>query len=571
MPKLFVYRLNEIGIKCAYRYVDKAKSIPGGIWRPEIKAWSYPATYLHFNAIVKVFKNEGLHGTDNARLLYKQARDEWRQEQKALKYSARLRLEGLSALHTEDKEADNFIRKYTTPYKHQAVSFHILRLLGKGGLLLEAGTGKTKIAIDLVRWWRHTDAKFVSNFPEQTRCKTLVICPNSIKFNWGKEIEKHSFLNYTILDGSNKNKIELLDMTDTLFYILNYEVVHTLLPVLQDKDFSILILDESSKIKNKHAMRTEACVKLGENIKHKIIMSGTPMVKAPEDIFSQFFFLDPNILGRKWSDFAKEYIIYDEGYGGIIGYKNLDKLHKRISRKSIRYLKSECLDLPPKVYQTLSIKMSNVQQKLYDDMAAQFLAEWEGKIIAAPIILTQLLRLTQITSGHLTNEEGIKRLPTKMDSKFKELKNLLMDEFAGEKVVIWCRFIDDVKKIAEWAREKGVAIWGEVKPEQRQESIELFNNDPNILYFIGQTGTGGMGINLPVAHISIYFSLSYSLEEYLQSQDRTHRIGQEHKCTYVHLCCRNSIDFAILDAVQNKKKLADIITGDNLKNIVKGK
>lgn len=562
MPKLFVYRLDEIGIKCAYRYVDKAKSIPGGIWRSEIKAWTFPATFLHFQALVKTFKKHNLTGTENARLLYQKAKEEWQEEQKILAFTRKLRAEGLSTLRPQDEMADEFIKEITIPYNHQAVSFHILRLLGKGGLLLEAGTGKTKIAIDLVRWWRHT---------EQTRCKTLVICPNSIKFNWGNEIEKHSFLSYTILDGSNKNKIELLDMTDTLFYILNYEVMHTLLPVLQNKDFSILILDESSKIKNKHAMRTEACVKLGENIKHKIIMSGTPMVKAPEDIFSQFFFLDPNILGRKWSDFAKEYIIYDEGYGGIIGYKNLDKLHKRISRKSIRYLKSECLDLPPKIYQTLSIKMSNVQQKLYDDMAAQFLAEWEGKIIAAPIILTQLLRLTQITSGHLTNEEGIKRLPSKKDSKFKELKNLLTDEFAGEKVVIWCRFIDDVKKIAEWAREKGVAIWGEIKPEQRQESIELFNNDPDTLYFIGQTGTGGMGINLPVAHISIYFSLSYSLEEYLQSQDRTHRIGQEHKCTYVHLCCRNSIDFAILDAVQNKKKLADIITGDNLKNIVKGK
>ena len=262
----------------------------------------------------------------------------------------------------------------------------------------------------------------------------------------------------------------------------------------------------------------------------------------------------------------------DRNFGGrrvqLIGsYKRLDELSEKIKVFSYRVLKEDCLDLPPKVYIKREVDLTDEQSKAYATMKSAALASLKGKMATAPHILTQMMRLHQITCGHLKNDDGT--ITEIKNNRLKELVSLL-DEVEG-KVIIWANYIYDVENIVkvigeEFGEDSIVQYYGAIPAEQRQENIEKFQ-DPNskVRFFIGNPQTGGYGITLTAANTVVYYSNGYDLEKRLQSEDRAHRIGQEKSVTYVDFIAPKTVDAKIVKALRAKMNIANEIMDEGFR------
>jgi SNF2 family DNA or RNA helicase len=323
----------------------------------------------------------------------------------------------------------------------------------------------------------------------------------------------------------------------------------------------LLVVDESSRIKRPGAKRTKSITRFSKMAKYRRIMTGTPVTKGPEDVYSQFKFLDPHILGYdSFYSFRARYCVMG-GYENkqIVSYQNVDELTKNIEGHSFRVLKKDCLDLPDKIYQRHPVDLSPKQRKLYDQLRKEFIAELEGEHIDAPETITRLLRLQQIVCGWFPTEEEVKPIDEK-NPRMQALLDILSD--IDTKVIIWARFKADLRAIERALGDLAVAYHGDVSNDQRAIAVERFQNDPKVRYFIGQPQSGGIGLTLTAAECAIYYSNSFDLETRLQSEDRCHRIGTKNNVTYIDIEAPKTIDSKIIKALQSKKSLADVVTKD---------
>jgi hypothetical protein len=455
----------------------------------------------------------------------------------------------------------------TKPFDHQRKAFYMSRDREAFGLLMEQGTGKTKVIID--------NAAYLYS---QSRITALVIiAPNGVHRNWlDKEIPEHMpdwCPTESVYYYSGMSKGHRMKFSDTVFaenclrvFSFNVEAfVSDAAVALMNKilltNQVMLVVDESSRIKRPGAKRTKTITKFSKQAKYRRIMTGTPVTKGPEDVYSQFKFLDPNILGYdSYYSFKARYCIMG-GYENkqIVSYQNVHELTRNIEGHSFRVLKKDCLDLPPKVYQRHRIDMSPKQKKLYHEMRKEFVAEMEGETIDAPEAITRLLRLQQISCGWFPTENGAMPIDDK-NSRLNALLEILSD--IDSKVIIWARFKADLKAIERALGELAVSYHGDVSNDARAAAVERFQNDPKIRYFIGQPQSGGIGLTLTAADYAVYYSNSFDLEIRLQSEDRCHRIGTKNTVTYIDIECRDTIDKKIIFALRNKKNLADTINKD---------
>jgi SNF2 family DNA or RNA helicase len=294
----------------------------------------------------------------------------------------------------------------------------------------------------------------------------------------------------------------------------------------------------------------------------------------PLDLFSQAWFLNPHLLGftsfytfrAKYAEMVK-ITAGNRAFTKVKGFKHLDELTKSIQRWSSRRTKLECLDLPEKIYQYYEVELTEEQKKHYKSLKERAMAELDGQLVSAPIVLTKLLRLHQLICGSLTTDDG-KVIPVD-NNRITALMEVL--EEASGKVIIWANYRYDIKAIEEelqnvYGRKSVVSYYGDTSNEDRQEAVRRFQTDPDCVYFVGNPQTGGFGITLTAATNVVYYSNSYNLEHRLQSEDRAHRIGQKHAVTYVDLICRKSVDEKIVKALREKKQLSAQVLGDEWKD-----
>lgn len=462
---------------------------------------------------------------------------------------------------------DDDFKFKTRPFDHQRKAFYMSRDKEAFGLLMEQGTGKTKVIID--------NAAYLYSKSQITAL--VIIAPNGVHRNWlEKEIPEHmpewcpveSVYYY-----SGMTKKHRMKFSDTLFaedclrvFSFNVEAfvsnaAVTLMNKILMTNSVMLVVDESSRIKRPGAKRTKTITKFSKQAKYRRIMTGTPVTKGPEDVYSQFKFLDPNILGYdSFYSFKAQYCIMG-GYENkqIVSYQNIAELTRNIEGHSFRVLKKDCLDLPPKIYQRHHVEMSPKQKKLYNEMRKEFIAEMEGETIDAPEAITRLLRLQQIACGWFPTENGNKPIDEK-NNRLHALFDVL--EEIDSKVIIWARFKADLKAIERALGEFAVSYHGDISNDARALAVERFQNDPKIKFFIGQPQSGGIGLTLTAADYAVYYSNSFDLEVRLQSEDRCHRIGTKNTVTYIDIECRGTIDKKIITALRNKKNLADAINKD---------
>ena len=466
----------------------------------------------------------------------------------------------------------------TKPYEHQLTALEKSWDKTEYGYFMEMGTGKSKVLVD----------NMAMLYDKGRINGALIIAPKGVYNNWfSQEIPTHlashiqpTMVLWTALTSKTKDKeYQSLFETghDLHILIMNVEALST----KKGLDFAakfmschktMLAVDESTTIKNPTAKRTKSILQLGKQAEYRRILTGSPVTKSPLDLYTQCAFLDEFLLGfNSFYAFRNRYAhMVEKNFGGrrvqlIASYQRLDELSENIKGFSYRVLKEDCLDLPEKIYTRREIELTEEQSKAYATMKSAALALLKGKMATAPHVLTQMMRLHQITCGHLKNDDGT---TTKLkNNRMKELLSLL-EEVEG-KVIIWANYIYDIENIVEtinevYGEDSIVQYYGAVKSEDRQEAITKFQ-DPNskVRFFVGNPQTAGYGITLTAASNVVYYSNGYDLEKRLQSEDRAHRIGQKKSVTYVDLIAPKTVDEKIVKALRKKMSIANTIMDED--------
>ena len=472
----------------------------------------------------------------------------------------------------------------TKPFEHQAEALEKSCNEKYYALFMEMGTGKTKVALDNLGVL-YTEGKVQA---------ALIIAPKGVYDNWVKvEIPKHlpEEIPTKVFRWQPKKTItftnDLQSFTKERFeglkiLVMNVEALSTQkgttvagIFLIQNED-NMIIVDESTTIKNRSASRTKNLMTLKSYSTYRRILTGSPITKSPMDLYSQCSFLSTNALNFKsYYAFQGRYaLIKQRSFGArsfqeIVGYRNLDELNEKLEEFSIRTLKEDCLDLPDKLYTRRNITMSDEQTIVYNQMKKLALAQLDsGELSTTASILTQIMRLQQICCGFFQPDVGEIRPLT--NNRLSELLDIT-DELQG-KAIIWASFTFDIQQIAHALRDRfgpdSVALYyGETPQEERQGIVEKFQDPKSDLrFFVGQPKTGGYGITLSAASTVIYYSNSYDLENRLQSEDRAHRIGQKKNVTYIDLVCPDTIDEKILEALKNKISLSQKVFGEEARN-----
>ena len=469
----------------------------------------------------------------------------------------------------------------TEPYEHQKDALGKCWNKEAFAIFAEMGTGKTKIALD--------NACILYNKGKIDR--VLVIAPKGAYMTWvEQEIPTHvpDYIEKKVLawkqSTSQKYKAQLKDIINSEDYRLKIMVMNVeSFSTKKGTDFarlfligkSMMIVDESTTIKNPQAKRTKSILKLGKDTKYRRILTGSPVTRSPMDLWSQMDFLDPEILEQSsYYAFRTRYAIMvtsnaaggTHTYQRIVKFQNLKQLGQLVSPHSYRILKKDCLDLPDKVYIKREIELSDEQKEAYSGMKANAMAILKGQSTTAVNVLTQLIRLHQITCGHMKTDAG--HTIDLHSNRIDELMQIL-GETTG-KVIIWANYIHDIEKIEaniafEFGENSKCTYYGKTPSDKRQECINNFQ-DPNssVRFFIGNTQTGGYGITLTAASTVIYYSNNYDLEKRIQSEDRAHRIGQKNKVLYIDLMAKGTVDQKIIQSLRSKVNIAKEISGEEL-------
>ena len=468
----------------------------------------------------------------------------------------------------------------TKPYAHQLTALEKSWNQITFAYFMEMGTGKTKVLID--------NAAML--YDKGKIDGVLIVAPKGVVKTWyEQELPIHlpnHIKNMTILWQSNitkgqREKLNSLFKSDHDLHILimNVEAFST----EKGRDFAtkflnshrtLMVIDESTTIKNPTAKRTKNILALSEISRYRRIMTGSPVTKNPLDLYSQCEFLSPYLLDfTSYYAFRNRYAemktlhLRGRSIQIVDEFKNLGELSDQLKGFSYRVLKEDCLDLPEKNWTKRQITLTHDQRKIYEQMKETALAHLNGKVASTMIVLTQLMRLHQITCGHFTADDGtIQDIP---NNRFKELLDVL-SEMEG-KAIIWAHYQHDVKNIIRevvkiYGEGSIVDFFGLTPQDERQDNIRKFQDDPKCRFFVGTPATGGYGITLTAANTVIYYSNGYDLEKRLQSEDRAHRIGQKKSVTYVDIIAEDTVDEKIVKALRDKINIASQVLGEDLKD-----
>jgi SNF2 family DNA or RNA helicase len=468
----------------------------------------------------------------------------------------------------------------TKPYKHQLTALEKSWNKETYAYFMEMGTGKTKVLID----------NLAMLYDKGKVNGALIIAPKGVVKTWcEQEIPTHlpnHIENVTVLWQSNITKQQetklnnLFDLGVHLhIFIMNVEALSTDKGVKFASKFlnshrTLMAIDESTTIKTPTAKRTKNIISLGKLAKYRRIMTGSPITKNPLDLYSQCEFLDPWLLNfQSFYAFRNRYAemktmhVRGRSIQVVNAFQNLSELSDKVKGFSYRVLKEDCLDLPPKNFTKRHIVLSKEQRKIYDQMKKEAMAILNGKVTTTMTVLTQLMRLHQITCGHFTADDGgVQLIPS---NRINELMDIL-EEIDG-KAIIWANYQMDVNEIiknVEAKHQKGsiVDYYGLTPQEDRQDNIRKFQSDPKCRFMVGTPSTGGYGITLTAANTIIYYSNGYDLEKRLQSEDRAHRIGQKKNVTYIDIIAEDTVDEKIVKALREKINIASEVMGEELKD-----
>lgn len=415
----------------------------------------------------------------------------------------------------------------TRPRPFQIKAIDKLLSVKMCALFAPTGSGKTKIMIDVIQSLYHA-GKVEEIF---------IICPVSVMENWQQELDKHWY---------GEVPRHVLTITGIESYSAG-GLFDRVKGTINDK--TIVVVDESSRIKNPKAIRTDRLIQLATPAVYKYVMTGSPILNGTIDLFSQFKFLHIDIIGiNTYIGFRNRYCIMG-GYGGkkVVAYKKTHELMGKLHPYSYVIDKKEAMpDLPPQTFSPRIVKKSPEQARLIERIKEEMISEstdGEKKIKNA---LTKMLRIAQVAGGF--TEDGI--AVAGKNPKLEALKEIV-DESPDEQIVIFVKHIAELNLLVSTLPE-AEAIYGAVKPKARQEIIDRFQRG-EIQYLVCQYQSGSIGLNMHAARICVYFSFDFSLEFWIQSMGRIARDGQERPMLYVPILMDGTVDRLVYRSLQNKQ------------------
>jgi SNF2 family DNA or RNA helicase len=463
------------------------------------------------------------------------------------------------------------------PFAHQSKALEMSWNKEVFAYFMEMGTGKSKVLIDNI-CMLYNAGKING---------ALIIAPKGVYKNWfDSEIPNHmpDYIEKKLgLWRTDPNAKELKPLFSTgaelHILIMNVEAFSTKKGVLFAHKFlschnALIGIDESTTIKNPNAKRTKSILSLKPLSKFRRILTGSPVTKSPLDLFSQCQFLDSWLLNQSsYYAFRTRYAVCRKiNVSGrqveiVVGYRNLGELSEKVKPFSYRVLKDDCLDLPPKTYTKRIIELSDEQKKVYKTMKEKAIAFLNGKMVSTATVITQLMRLHQITCGHFTSDDG--DVQEIKNNRIDQLMEIL-EEVEG-KAVIWAHYRYDIKKIVEaiskkYGENSVVTYYGDTSTDDRQKAItKIQDKDSSVRFIVGTPQTGGYGITLTGASTMIYYSNGYDLEKRQQSEARIDRIGQEKPMTYIDIIAEGTVDDKIVQSLRKKVNIASEVMGEELK------
>lgn len=552
--------------------LSRVRNLPSKMYSARFKHWEVPVSDDNIDAIAKDFEPGELACTEEAKIVLRYV--ELRAQQSAAKAKRRWEY-----VFNDLVPSIDYI-PYTPAYgKHQTVCLDAVHNSEFFGILMEMGTGKTWVAINEIRWSFLDRVKEGNTKP----MKILVMCPNGVRYSWVKELKKHlppDFRRFVVDLALGFNAVEqLMEMAKApdpvKIVICGMDRVHSVQEALQKFHWDLQIIDESPRIKNPSAKRSKAILGMAPFSDRRIIMTGSPVLNNLMDVWPQFHFLSPGCLGYDtYSSFRKAHakIEVREGHAKTVGWKDVDILKRRMAAYSFVVKKVDCLDLPPKVEEMVTLEMTTKQREMYDQMLQWFLSSLDDTPTAsnsteATAMIAQMMRLRQICCGFIRNGDGIDIPIPGADAKYEQLKEDLDDVLnCGGKVLVWRSFQFDAQAIRRACADlkvKHVELIGATPASVRSANEDAFNDDDDVRVMLADPGCAGEGKTLLGSKTarcatSIMWSSDFSLGKRLQLMDRNHRIGQDsEKVLYKDYCMENSIEERIVERLHEKRDLAN--------------
>lgn len=438
--------------------------------------------------------------------------------------------------------------------EHQDVGTGFLRERTAAALFDEQGLGKTRQLIDAI----------AQDVEVGALDGALVICPNILKTTWAQEIEKYTSVRYAVFGSGRKARREAFRSLRAVFYVINYEAVTaevvSLRALLRFKRLA-LVLDESHRIKTPDAKVTKAVHSLRDDAAKRYIMTGTPVANKPEDLWSQIYFLDDGAaLGATFEAFKARYCV------GASGYTRVEDIRGLLEEISLRRQKEGTVDLPPKHFVRVAVPLAGRQLVMYNQLREE-LSLWvkslsgEDVLAEAENILSRLVRLSQLASNPALIDAGYDEVP----EKFVALRGLVATYLAepASKLIVWTSFVANIDAVATLFPEfRPVGLHGAMDAAARDRSISAFKSDPNVRLLVANPAAAREGLTLTEACTAIYLDRTFNLVDFLQSQDRIHRLSQQRACHIVLLLARDTIDEFIDFSLSQKQRLARYTQGD---------
>lgn len=460
------------------------------------------------------------------------------------------------------------------PYSHQYKAFKFAcekfispseNTRSRGvALLMEMGTGKTLTSIGIA------GALYLSGKIKNV----LVVSPLSIVSVWEQEF--HRFADFphtvTVLKGTKEEKVKALNSAESNalnVVIVNYESAWRIEKELSRFKAQLIIADEGHKLKEARTAQSKAMHHLGSLAGYRLLLTGTVITNRELDIFSQYKFLDPNIFGDSFYAFRNRY--FDMvGYGNHVPrFKRsmTDEFLRKMHSVSFRVTKDECLDLPKITEEVRFVELEPIAMKIYKNIEKDSYTQISESEVSAANILTKLLRLSQLTGGHLTDDEG--KIFTVSRAKLDSLSDILeRAKSENKKMIVMARFVTELNDIEKLLQRKNIrysAVRGGTK--NRQEEIRSFQEEQDCTVFLGQIAAAGLGITLTAASTMVFYSLDYSMSNFEQAKARIHRVSQTRNCHYIYLTAKNTVDNKILHSLRHKFDLAKALVDDFRKGL----
>ncbi|MCD8197832.1 MAG: DEAD/DEAH box helicase [Lachnospiraceae bacterium] len=459
------------------------------------------------------------------------------------------------------------------PYDHQRRAFAFAcRVLGiddpekAGGgvaLLLEMGCGKSLIAVAIAGVL----------YQRGLISRVLVVAPLLVLGVWEDEFERFADFPYelTILRGGSAKKRETLEKVKQAeegplqIVVNNYESTWRLEEEIRRFKPDLIIADEAHKLKDGTTAQSKAMHRLGDRARFKLLLTGTLITNRELDVFSQYRFADSSIFGRSFVRFRNHFFDMT-GYGNhtpVFRSSMQDEFLEKLHSIAFRTTKEECLDLPGITEEVRTVEMEPKAMKIYRELEKQAYTELsEESEVTVNNVLTKLLRLSQATGGHLTDDTGkdVTISKAKLDA-LSDIVDSVTEE--GKKLVVMARFVAELDDIEKLLQKKGIeysVIRGGVT--DRQAEVDRFQEDEVCMVFVGQIAAAGLGLTLTAASTMLFYSLDYSMSNFEQAKARIHRVSQKEDCHYIYLQAKGTVDAKVLKSLRDKADLAAMLVDE---------